>query len=278
MDAEDLLFREFIGIRRDDETARSAAWIRSNQREDGSWATFYEGPPDLSTSVEAYVALRLAGDPPEAEHMLRAAELIRDLGGVEKARVFTHIWLALFGLWPWDETPAVPAELNLLPSWFPFNPYDFACWARQTIVALSIVASHRPVRTPYRSGSTSSAWTARRSPRSACARRPVCLTLLDAALAAHREAPGEATPPPRAGPGGLVGARAPGGRRWLGRYPTSLGVLPAGAAPGGLRERPSGHGGRHPRPGRFHGGEGRDALPGGLPIARCGTRLSPSWR
>ena len=146
MDAEDLLFREFIGIRRDDESARSAAWIRSNQREDGSWATFYEGPPDLSTSVEAYVALRLAGDPPQAEHMLRTAGLVRDLGGVEKARVFTHIWLALFGLWPWDKTPAIPAELNLLPSWFPFNPYDFACWARQTIVALSIVASHRPVR------------------------------------------------------------------------------------------------------------------------------------
>ena len=145
MDAEDMLFREFIGIRRDDETARSAAWIRSNQREDGSWATFYEGPPDLSTTVEAYVALRLAGDPVEAAHMLRAAQLIRDLGGIEKARVFTHIWLALFGLWPWNDTPAVPAELNLLPSWFPFNPYDFACWARQTIVALSIVASHRPV-------------------------------------------------------------------------------------------------------------------------------------
>jgi len=146
MDAEDLFFREFIGIRRDDETAGSAAWIRSKQREDGSWATFYNGPPDLSTSVEAYIALRLAGDPAEADHMLRAAGLIRDLGGVEKTRVFTHIWLALFGLWSWDDTPAVPAELNLLPSWFPFNPYDFACWARQTIVALSIVTSHRPVR------------------------------------------------------------------------------------------------------------------------------------
>ncbi len=147
MDAEDLLFREFIGIRRDDQTARSAAWIRAKQCADGSWANFHKGPPDLSTSVEAYVALRLAGDPPGAEHMLRAAGMVRDFGGVEEARVFTHIWLACFGLWPWDDTPAVPAELNLLPPWFPFNPYDFACWARQTIVALSIVAAHRPVRT-----------------------------------------------------------------------------------------------------------------------------------
>ncbi len=146
MDSEDILFREFLGIRRDDETERSARWIRSNQRDDGSWATFFGGPADLSTTIEAYVALRLAGDRPEDEHMRRAALVVRELGGVENARVFTHIRLALFGLWPWDKTPAIPAELNLLPSWFPFNPYDFACWARQTIVALSVVVSHRPVR------------------------------------------------------------------------------------------------------------------------------------
>jgi squalene-hopene/tetraprenyl-beta-curcumene cyclase len=59
--------------------------------------------------------------------------------------VFTQIWMALFGLWPWDELPALPPELVFLPSWFPLNPYDFACWARQTIVALTIVRAHRPV-------------------------------------------------------------------------------------------------------------------------------------
>jgi squalene-hopene/tetraprenyl-beta-curcumene cyclase len=151
MDAEDLLFREFMGIRESVPSERQAAWIRSNQRADGTWATFYGGPPDLSTTVEAYVALRLVGDPPEAEHMARAAGFIREAGGVEKARVFTHIWLALFGLWSWDDVPAVPPELMLLPRWFPFNPYDFGCWARQTIVALAVVASHRPSRPlPFR--------------------------------------------------------------------------------------------------------------------------------
>jgi squalene-hopene/tetraprenyl-beta-curcumene cyclase len=62
MDAEDLLLREFLGIREAQETAEAARWIRSRQREDGTWATFYGGPPDLSTTVEAWVALRLAGD------------------------------------------------------------------------------------------------------------------------------------------------------------------------------------------------------------------------
>jgi squalene-hopene/tetraprenyl-beta-curcumene cyclase len=54
--------------------------------------------------------------------------------------------MALFGLWPWDDVPALPPELIFLPSWFPLNPYDFACWARQTIVALTIVRAHKPIR------------------------------------------------------------------------------------------------------------------------------------
>src|SRR6202011_3686659 len=83
---------------------------------------------------------------PEADHMCAAAEFIRAAGGLERARVFTHLWLALFGLWSWDRVPALPPEIVLLPSWVPLNVYDFACWARQTIVALSVVKAHRPVR------------------------------------------------------------------------------------------------------------------------------------
>ncbi len=144
MDAEDMLLREFLGIRETEGTARSAAWIRSQQRADGTWTNFYGGPGDLSTTIEAYWALRLAGDEAEAQHMRAAADFIRAEGGIERARVFTHVWLALFGLWSWEQVPALPPEIVLLPSWVPLNIYDFACWARQTIVALSIVIAHRP--------------------------------------------------------------------------------------------------------------------------------------
>ena len=146
MDAEDLLLREFLGIRTPEQSEETAVWIRSQQRSDGSWATFYEGPADLSTTLEAYVALRLAGDDPSQPHMAKAAAFVREAGGLERARVFTRLWMALFGLWPWDELPALPPEVVFLPSWFPLNIYDFACWARQTIVALTVVAAHRPVR------------------------------------------------------------------------------------------------------------------------------------
>jgi squalene-hopene/tetraprenyl-beta-curcumene cyclase len=144
MDAEDMLLREFLGIRRADETRRSAVWIRSQQRSDGSWANFYGGPGELSTTIEAYWALKLAGDSPQDEHMLTAADFIRAGGGLERARVFTHVWLALFGLWSWERVPSLPPEVILLPSWVPLNVYDFACWARQTIVALAVVKAHRP--------------------------------------------------------------------------------------------------------------------------------------
>src|ERR1700712_3375355 len=62
MDAEDLLLREFLGIRTARDTDAAARWIRSQQRADGTWATFAGGPGDASTTAEAWVALRLAGD------------------------------------------------------------------------------------------------------------------------------------------------------------------------------------------------------------------------
>jgi squalene-hopene/tetraprenyl-beta-curcumene cyclase len=146
MDAEDLLLREFLGLHDDAVIAAAARWIRHQQRDDGTWANFYGGPADLSTTVEAYVALKLAGDQPDDPHMKLACDWIVEQGGVEATRVFTRIWLALSGLWSWDDLPVIPPELIYLPSWFPLNIYDWGCWARQTIVALAVVQSFRPSR------------------------------------------------------------------------------------------------------------------------------------
>jgi squalene-hopene/tetraprenyl-beta-curcumene cyclase len=146
MDAEDLMLRQFLGIRDAEQTEQAARWIRSQQRADGTWANFHEGPADLSTTVEAYVALRLAGDDPAAEHMRAAASYVLAGGGIEATRVFTRMWLALFGEWSWDDLPIMPPELIFLPSWFPLNIYDWGCWARQTVVPLTIVNAIRPVR------------------------------------------------------------------------------------------------------------------------------------
>lgn len=115
MDAEDLLLRQFLGIRDEATTRAAALFIRGEQREDGAWATFYGGPGDLSATVEAYVALRLAGDAPDAPHMARASAWVRERGGIASARVFTRIWLALFGWWKWEDLPELPRNSSGSP-------------------------------------------------------------------------------------------------------------------------------------------------------------------
>src|SRR5262245_47627330 len=43
MDAEDLLLREFLGVRDERTTREAARFVRSQQRADGTWATFHGG-------------------------------------------------------------------------------------------------------------------------------------------------------------------------------------------------------------------------------------------
>jgi squalene-hopene/tetraprenyl-beta-curcumene cyclase len=146
MDAEDLLMRHFLGILDPDVAGSAADWILANQRGDGTWATFLGGPADMSTTVEAYVALRLAGHQPDDPRLSAAGDWVRTHGGLASTRVFTRIWLALVGQWSWSDLPVIPPEIMYLPPSVPLNIYDFACWARQTVVALTIVFSHRPAR------------------------------------------------------------------------------------------------------------------------------------
>ncbi|MCK9899196.1 squalene--hopene cyclase [Frankia sp. Cpl3] len=146
MDAEDLLLREFLGIRTESVTDASARFIRSRQLPDGTWPQYFGGPGELSITVESYIALRLAGDEPSAPHMERCADWIRRHGGIPATRVFTRVWLALFGWWRWEDLPVLPPEMLLLPARAPLSIYAFGSWARQTIVPLTVVFALRPVR------------------------------------------------------------------------------------------------------------------------------------
>ncbi|MBM3939359.1 MAG: squalene--hopene cyclase [SAR202 cluster bacterium] len=144
MEAEYIMLVTFMGSDEGDRVGRVAEDIRRRQRADGTWALYHDGPGDLSTTVECYFALKLAGDAPDAPHMRRAREFVLAKGGVPNARVFTKIWLALFGQWDWRGTPTMPPEAMLLPKWAPFNLFNFACWARQTIAPLLVVLTLRP--------------------------------------------------------------------------------------------------------------------------------------
>jgi squalene-hopene/tetraprenyl-beta-curcumene cyclase len=145
MAAEYLLLTHFLGIQNDERWRKIATYLKRQQSADGTWSIYYGGPPDLNATVEAYFALKLAGASPDEPHMRRAREFVLSAGGVPRVRVFTKIWLALFGQWDWRGVPALPPELMFLPNWFPLNIYDFASWARATIVPMLIILTERPV-------------------------------------------------------------------------------------------------------------------------------------
>ncbi len=115
------------------------------QRSDGSWSLYQDGPIHVSSTIECYLALKMAGYNIDSPPMRKAREAILKHGGLTKATVFTRIHLAMFGLIPWSACPEMPPELILAPNWFPINIYEFSSWARACIVPLLILMAIKPV-------------------------------------------------------------------------------------------------------------------------------------
>jgi len=124
--------------------AELAAYVRSLQAEHGGWPLFHGGGLNVSASVKAYYALRLAGDPADAPHLVRAREAILAHGGAAASNVFTLYTLALFEQVPWTAVPAMPVELVLMPRWFPANIWAMSYWSRTVVVPLLIIAALKP--------------------------------------------------------------------------------------------------------------------------------------
>ena len=145
MTAQWLLLLEFLRLRDEETTRRVTNELLARQRPDGLWSIYWDGEPDLPATLESYAALRLAGLDADDPRLAEARRFVEERGGIGGARVFTRMWLALVGLWDWDEIPEIPPELVLFPPWSPLSVYTFACWARQTMVALSVVRHYKPV-------------------------------------------------------------------------------------------------------------------------------------
>jgi squalene-hopene/tetraprenyl-beta-curcumene cyclase len=144
IEAEWILAFHCLGIMDDPKIPALQQGILDEQRPDGAWEVYYRAPQgDINATVEAYTALRACGLPPDAPPLQRARRWIADHGGLGRTRVFTRYWLAMIGEWPWPKTPNIPPEIIFLPRRFAFNIYNFACWARATLVALAVVSALR---------------------------------------------------------------------------------------------------------------------------------------
>jgi squalene-hopene/tetraprenyl-beta-curcumene cyclase len=145
LESEYLLALLLLGRRPEEPKLRGLAeTLRRTQLPGGGWAIYPGGPPDANPTVKAYFALKLMGEDPGAPHMERARATARGLGGLAACNSFTRIYLAIFGQVDWDDCPAVPPELVLLPTWLPFNLYEMSAWSRAIVVPLSLVWALRP--------------------------------------------------------------------------------------------------------------------------------------
>lgn len=145
MAAEHLLLEHFLGIGEPNRWSQLCRYLLQHQSADGSWPIYFGGPGDVSITTEAYFALKLAGIDASRPEMVRAREFVLAHGGVAETRIFTKLWLSLFGEFDWSAFPAMPPETMLLPDRGPFNIYEFASWARATIVAIFVVWAYKPV-------------------------------------------------------------------------------------------------------------------------------------
>ena len=118
--------------------------LLADQQADGSWAIAPNYPGDVSTTTEAYLALKILGLEEQEEVLSRARHFVLSCGGVAKVRIFTRFYLAMFGLFPWNAVPQLPPEMIFLPSQSIINIYTFSSWARSTVIPLSLVMAHQP--------------------------------------------------------------------------------------------------------------------------------------
>ncbi|WP_422368286.1 squalene--hopene cyclase [Pelagibius sp.] len=146
--AEYIFLQHFLGSIESaayrDVEPKIANHLRAIQGHDGGWPLFHAGDMDLSASVKAYFALKLAGDDPDAPHMAKARAAILAQGGAAQSNVFTRIALALFGEVPWRAVPEMPVEIMLLPRWFPFHLSKVSYWSRTVIAPLLILMDLKP--------------------------------------------------------------------------------------------------------------------------------------
>ncbi|HVN27953.1 MAG TPA: prenyltransferase/squalene oxidase repeat-containing protein, partial [Candidatus Binataceae bacterium] len=113
MNAEYIIFMQFMESVDRDLEERLKKVLLDIQNPDGSWSIFPGGDGYLSTSIEAYFALKLCGMRAGDEPMMQARRWILSKGGIEKCGTLARFYLACMGQMPWEATASLPVEISL---------------------------------------------------------------------------------------------------------------------------------------------------------------------
>ncbi|MBE9143484.1 squalene--hopene cyclase [Planktothrix mougeotii] len=143
--SEIILLHKIWGTDKTRPLYKAETYLRSQQRDHGGWELFYGDGGELSTTVEAYMALKILGVSEIDPALIKAKEFILKRGGITKTRIFTKLHLALMGCYDWRGIPSIPPWIMLLPEGAPFTIYEMSSWARSSTVPLLIVFDKKPI-------------------------------------------------------------------------------------------------------------------------------------
>eukprot|EP00752_Nemacystus_decipiens_P008292 g7413.t1 len=119
------------------------AYLRNHQQADGGWGTHIECASTMFGTILSYISLRLLGAPVDDPAVAKGLAFIRENGGGSMAPSWAKFWMAVLGVYEWEGINSIPAELWLLPRWFPFHPWRMWCHSRMVYLPMSYLYSTR---------------------------------------------------------------------------------------------------------------------------------------
>ncbi|MGM7724614.1 squalene--hopene cyclase [Metabacillus sp. Hm71] len=119
--------------------------IVDQQSRNGIWKAYPdERDGNLSTTVQAYIALLYSGHYRREHPILKKAELfIRKKGGLSNTHFMTKWMLAVNGLYRWPKLFYIPMTFLLIPPTFPLNFFQLSTYARIHFIPMMVAANKK---------------------------------------------------------------------------------------------------------------------------------------
>jgi squalene/oxidosqualene cyclase-like protein len=118
-------------------------YITVHQQCDGGWGTHIESPSTMFGTVLMYVAVRLLGVSVDHDMCQRGRVFLQKHGGAVMTASWAKFYLCLLGCMDWNGHNSVPAEMWLLPNWFPFHPGRLWCHCRMVYLPMGYLYGSR---------------------------------------------------------------------------------------------------------------------------------------
>ena len=111
--------------------------------EDGGWGLHIEAESSVFGTGMNYTALRILGVSEEHPVMIKARGTLHKMGGAKCGPHWMKFWLSVLGVCQWEIVNPIPAELWLLPDWFPIAPWRWWVHTRMVLLGSSFIWSRQ---------------------------------------------------------------------------------------------------------------------------------------